>query len=76
MAIDNNQRTSGTGTEAIDRLQAKHQVFGRPSRLNAQIHFKLIQNPWGPTNVTGRPHTATNQVTAPGGKAKCSIKGG
>jgi len=76
MAINNNQGTSGTGTEAIDCFQAEHQVLGRPPGLDTQIHLKLIQNPWSSTNVTGRPHTATDQVTTPRGKAKCPIKGG
>lgn len=76
MAINNNQRTSRTGTETINRLQAEHQVLGRPPGLDTQIHLELIQYPRGATNVTGRPHTATDQVTTPRGKAKCPIKGG
>lgn len=76
MAIDNNQGTSGTGTEAVDCFQAEHQVFSRPPRLDTQIHLKLIQNPRGAANVTGSPHTTTDQMTPPRGKAKCPIKGG
>ena len=76
IVINYNQWTSGTGTEAVDRLQAEHQVFGRPPGLNIQSHLKLIENPRGTANVTGSPHTTTDQMTTPWGEAKCPIEGG
>ena len=74
MAIDDDDRPEGAGSEAIDRLEGELPVGGRLAGLDAQLALELIDHPRRTANVTRRAEAGGNDVPAPGLQREAAVE--
>jgi hypothetical protein len=53
VAVDDDDRAQGTGSEAVDGLEGDLLIWSRLARLDSQLSLDLLGNPWASSDVTG-----------------------